>query len=213
MSGRGDTFISPMTSTSSSYRPSPNQGGDGRRRARSTFFDLHGGSAAISSEINTGPGADEARSPVLRSSAVSHRSWPPAVPSHDKRGELPGEAQRDTDAGLGHVTPAEAAKPSDQMDEKPPNGTSLEVVRGMSGGAQGGMQSGNCTPDRSGAVRSEADPAAVEESADGGWPGDTAREHSDAVPLETTLPLPEGKTDPTMFLLHPEHVRWKGTHT
>ena len=202
-----------FSSMKSGHHPSPAPAGDGARRALSTFVGLHCGSVDISSEGNNDPGADEAASPILQRSTVSHQSWPPVVPSDHERGQFRGEAKRDTDVGLGYVAPAGAATPSGQMDEKPANGTSPEMIRATSGGVLGRIQSGDVAPERSDAVGSDADRAAVEESTDGGWLGDTARQHSDAVPLETALPLPEGETEATMFLLKVEHARWNCTNT
>lgn len=82
------------------------------------------------------------------------------------------------------------------------------AVRAAAGGAQGQVQSGNDTPEKLVAVGSDDDRAAVEESADGGRLGDTAREHSDAVTQKAALPLHEGETDmKSLFLLQAEHGR------
>lgn len=210
MSRQRVTFVSPTTSSSSAgHSRSPLQGTDGARRAQSTFFGVNGASVPSGSEGNSDPGAGEAASPILQASTVVHRSWPSAVPSYGGQGGLRGEAQRDADPVLRGVTPAAAAKPPDHADGKSANGISPGMAaRATAGGAQGQMQSGNDTSERSVAVGSDEDLAAVEESADDGWLGNTAREHSDAVTQKAALPLLEGETEmKSFFLLQAEHGR------
>lgn len=198
--------MSPTTSSSSAgYPASPTQGGDGERHAQSTFFALHGASVAIGSEANNGPGAGEAASPILQPSAVAHRSWPSAVPSHGERSKSQGQAQRGIDPGLEGVMPAAAAKLPYQANGNSANGTSLKMARGAPEGGQGRMQSGNDTSERTISVGVEADRAGAEGIADGAWSGDGAREQSDAVSLKPASPLPEGETATTISPLQDEH--------
>lgn len=150
MSGQGVTRVSPLTSSSTAGRsPSPAQSGDGAPRAQSTFFAFPGASAFIRSEGESGPGADDAASPILQPSTVAHRSWPTDLPSRDKRGKLRGGEKGDTGAELESVTGAETKEPPDHVDESPPNGTSPAMARATPGGTQGRVQSGNDTSVRS----------------------------------------------------------------
>ena len=192
------------------YPATPTQGGDGERHdVQSTFFALRGASASIGSEGNSGPVADQAASPILQPSTVTHRSWPSAVPSYGERGELQGQAQRGIDTGLEGVMPAAAAKSPYPADGNSAYGTNPKMAHGTPGGAQGRMRSGNDTPEKtvSVSVGIEADRAGVEGNSDSEWSGGSARERSGAVRLKPAPPLLEGETAATIFPLQAEHER------